>query len=40
MKKEEMVKNEKQNLVEIYEEVKNFIDFLENQIKENNEKEK
>jgi len=39
MKKEEMVKNEKQNLVEIYEEVKNFIDFLENQIKENSEKE-
>ena len=39
MKKEEMIKNEKQNLVEIYEEVKNFIDFLENQIKENSEKE-
>lgn len=39
MKNENMVKTEKQNLVEIYEEVKNFIDFLENQIKENSEKE-
>jgi len=40
MKKEDIVKTEKLNLVEVYEEVKNFIDFLENQIKENNEKEK
>lgn len=39
MKKEDMVKTGKQDLVEIYEEVKKFINFLENQIKENSEKE-
>ena len=39
MENEDMVKTEKQDLVEVYEEVKNFINFLENQIKENNEKE-